>query len=66
MAKNWGLMSRKQGRLLGGADAVVGDEGFGIGKVGRDAGGRDGFAAINAGDDVEVEIEELFEEVFAR
>jgi len=38
------------------ADAVVGDEGFGIGEAGRDAGGGDGFAAVDARGDVEVEV----------
>jgi hypothetical protein len=50
--------------LLRWADAVVGDEGLGVGEVVRDAGGGDGFAAVNAGGDFEVEVEELLEEVF--
>jgi hypothetical protein len=60
------LTSRKQGRLLGGSDAVVGDEGFGIGEVGWDAGGGDWFGAVDACGDVEIEVEELLEEVRAR
>jgi hypothetical protein len=50
--------------LLGGADAVVGDEGFGVRKVGRDAGSGDWFAAIDARGDFEVEVEELLQQVF--
>jgi hypothetical protein len=50
--------------LLWWADAVGGDEGIGVGEVGRDAGGGDGFAAVNVGGDFEVEVEELLEEVF--
>ncbi len=49
-----------------GADAVVGDEGLGIGEVGRDAGAVTLFAAVGARGDVEVEGEELFENVIAR
>jgi hypothetical protein len=45
-------------------DAVVGDKGLRIRKVGRDAGGGDGFVAIDARGDVEVEVKELLEEVF--
>ena len=41
------------------ADAVVGDEGFGVGEVGRDAGGGDGFALVDAICHFEVEVEEL-------
>jgi len=52
--------------LLCGADAVVGDEGFGVREVGRDAGGGDGFVAIDARGDFKVEVEELLKEVFAR
>jgi hypothetical protein len=56
----------RDNRLVGGADAVVGDEGFGVWEVGRDAGGGDAFAAVDAGGHFEVEVEELFEEVFLR
>jgi hypothetical protein len=37
---------------------------FGFREVGRDAGGGDRFAAIDAGRDFEVEVQELLEEVF--
>jgi hypothetical protein len=50
---------------FGCADAVVGDERLLVGIVGRDAGGYDGFASIDACDDFEVEVEELLEEVLA-
>jgi hypothetical protein len=46
------------------ADEIVGDEGFWVGEIGRDAGGGDGFAAVDARGDFEVEVEELPEEVF--
>lgn len=45
------------------ADAVVGDEGFWIGEIGRDAGGGDGIVEVDARGDFEVEVEELLEEV---
>ena len=43
---------------IGRADAVGGDEGLEVGEVGRDAGGGDGFVAVNAGRDVKVEVED--------
>ena len=46
-------------------DAVVGDERAGIGEAGRDAGGGDGFALLDAGRDGEIQFEKLGEEVFA-
>ncbi len=46
-----------------GADAVVGDEGLGIGEVGRDAGAVTLFAAVDAPRYVEIELKELFEVV---
>jgi hypothetical protein len=57
-------MNRVPLELLGRSDAVVADEGFGVGEVGRDAGGGDGFAAVDAGGHFEVEVEEFPEEVF--
>jgi hypothetical protein len=59
VAKNWDLTLP----LLGGADAVVGDEGFWIGEIRRDAGGGDDFAAFDALCDFEIEVEQLLEEV---
>jgi len=47
----------------GGADAVGGDEGFGVGEVGRDAGGGDALRCVDARGHFEVEVEELLEEV---
>jgi len=38
----------------------------GSGEVGRDAGGGDGFGALDALCHVEVEVEELLEEVLGR
>ena len=51
------------GLEFGRLDAVGGEEGLGVGEVGRDAGGGDGFALVDAGSDGEVQVEELLEEV---
>jgi hypothetical protein len=48
---------------FGGADAVVGDERFGVGEIGWDAGGGDGVVAVDALRHFEVEVKELLEEV---
>jgi hypothetical protein len=47
------------------ADAVVGDKRAGVAVGGGDAGGGDGFAAVEPARDVEVEVEELGEQVGA-
>ena len=51
-------------RLVLGPDAIVGDKGFRVGEIGRDARGGDGFVLLDALGDIEVEVEELLEEVF--
>ncbi len=44
-------------------DAVVRDEPSRIGEIGRDAGGRDGFSAVEAAGDFAIEDQELGEQI---